>query len=282
MRLVHASSLVFLLVAAAVGAEPAKPLAIRFPEPAAPAKAAAPVAPGAVTKLAADEYYVIDSDQELFARAIPNGIVTIAVETGPLVVKAKFAGGGNKIERREFKGKFLYFIEGKSSGRVDLIIVPKGVTTDAEIITKSIDVTAGQGPQPPPVPPQPKPEPIPVPPKPVDPAPIPDAGFRVLIVFETDQTLTAAQHSVIYGKTIRDYLDANCVVEPDGKTRAYRIWDKDVQVGAESKIWRDAFARPHPAIPWIVVSNGKTGFEGPLPANVADTLTLLKKHVEGK
>ena len=130
----------------------------------------------------------------------------------------------------------------------------------------------------------PGPEPTPVPPDPPgpkpDPAPIPTAGFRVLIVYETSELskLPAAQQSVIYGKAMRDYLNSKCVLGPDSKTHEWRMWDKDTDASAESQLWQDAMKRGRTSVPWLIVSNGKTGFEGMLPATVEDTLKLLAKY----
>ncbi len=109
------------------------------------------------------------------------------------------------------------------------------------------------------------------------PAPIPSAGFRVLIVTETADLakLPHEQVSVLTAKSIKDYLDLRCA-EVNGQ-KEWRMWDKDVSTANVSKVWQDAFARPREALPWIVISNGVKGFEGPLPKTVADTLDLLKK-----
>ncbi len=77
---------------------------------------------------------------------------------------------------------------------------------------------------------------------------------------------------------IRDYMTTKLPKE-DGKA-AWRIWDKDVDAVNESKGWVDTMARPHPTMPWLYVSNGRTATEGPLPANVADAMTALKKVLE--
>lgn len=132
---------------------------------------------------------------------------------------------------------------------------------------------------PPPVPPTP-----PTPPKPPEPppspAPIPGDGLRVLIVYESAELskMPPAQQSVIFSTTVRDYLKSKCAVGPDGITKDWRIFDKDTDVSAEAKTWKDAMARPRASVPWIIISTGKTGHEGPLPATIDDTLTLLKKH----
>lgn len=148
--------------------------------------------------------------------------------------------------------------------------------------------------------PDPGPGPGPNPPEPnPNPAPIPAPGFRVLIVFEAAElsSYPPAQLAVIYSGRLRDYLDAKCVKEAGGKP-GWNIWDKDVVIKDESQIWKDAMARPRvppkiippkdlnpnikveepKALPWIIVSNGKTGYEGPLPANVDKTLELVKKY----
>ncbi len=56
------------------------------------------------------------------------------------------------------------------------------------------------------------------------------------------------------------------------------MWDAGVDASQESQLWQDALKRKRGALPWLVISNGKSGFEGPLPATVDETLTLLKKY----
>lgn len=135
-------------------------------------------------------------------------------------------------------------------------------------------IVAGQGPQPPP---DPKVDPKP---KPVDPAPIPVAGLRVLIVEEATQrhTLSQGQRAILLGKQFRDFLELKCVVGPDGRTKEYRIYDADISMSGESKLWQDVMKRPRSVIPWIVISNGTTGFEGPLPNSVEDAIALVNKY----
>lgn len=140
-------------------------------------------------------------------------------------------------------------------------------------------ITVGQPDPPvPPVPPTP-PTP-PTPPVPPTPPPIPQEGLRVLILYESAELskLPAPQQLVLASQSVRDYLNGKCVVGADGKTREWRMWDKDVDASAESKVWQEALARPRKGVPWIIVSNGKDGFEGPLPASVDETLALLKKY----
>lgn len=138
----------------------------------------------------------------------------------------------------------------------------------------------------PPVPPDPGPTPVPpVPPvPPPSPAPIPVDGFRALIVYESAELgkMPAPQTNILYTKDIRDYLNSKTVKGTDGKTGEWRIWDKDVDTSNETKLWQDVMKRPRTAVPWIVISTGKDGFEGPLPATVADTLALLKKYGDAK
>jgi hypothetical protein len=135
----------------------------------------------------------------------------------------------------------------------------------------AVKVFGGEGPRPPP---DPKPDVDPTP----SPAPIPGDGLRVLVVYESMATLPAAQSAAIYGQEMRDYLNAKCPKGPDGRTPEYRIYDKDTPMDNESKVWKDAMARKRDSIPWLIVSNGKTGFEGPLPATLAETMKILKQH----
>ena len=142
----------------------------------------------------------------------------------------------------------------------------------AECVVVIGDVPPGPGP----VPPGPDP---PIPPDP-GPSPIPGAGMKVLIVYETADLpkMPAAQSVALRAKVVWDYLDAKCVAGPDGKTKQWRIWDKDVDTRNESKLWQDAFARKRASVPWIVIGTERAGYEGPLPENTDKVLELLKKY----
>ena len=131
----------------------------------------------------------------------------------------------------------------------------------------------------PPVPPVPPAPPVPPTPPP-DPAPIPAAGLRVLIVFSAkdEAKMDPAQRDVLYARSVRDYLNGKCPTGPDGKLKEWRIWPDGVATDAAPKLWQDAMRRPRKSLPWILISTGVGGYEGPLPANVDDTLALLKKY----
>lgn len=149
--------------------------------------------------------------------------------------------------------------------------------------TVTIQPRAPPGPLPPgPTPPGPTP-PGPTPPTPQPPQPAPPIagdGNRVLIVYETGDLHPPAQAAIFTSGVLRDYLDAKTAKDAHNPTGAYRIWDKDVNLNHPlvSPSWKAAMARPRTSLPWIVVSNGKTGFEGPLPADVPKTLDLLKRY----
>lgn len=140
----------------------------------------------------------------------------------------------------------------------------------------TVTFAVGDVPPPPPVPPEPKP---PDPPQPAD-DPFGAGGLRVLIVYESAKTLTLGQHSVIYGKKVRDYLQEKCVIGPDGKTKEFRIYDQDLDVSRESQVWQRAMKRARTSLPWLVVGNGKAFYEGPIEptATVDDVLAILKKY----
>lgn len=130
----------------------------------------------------------------------------------------------------------------------------------------------------PPVPPGPNP---PVPPGPLPPAPV--SGAAVLILYDSAKVtaMPAAQQAILFEVDVRQYLDSKWPLGPDGKTKEWRIWDASVDATNDPSVaLKAALARPHPSLPWIVVSNGRAGYEGPLPATAADALVLLKKYGE--
>lgn len=146
----------------------------------------------------------------------------------------------------------------------------KGIPTDAVecIVTVGTPV-----PPSPPVPPAP-----PVPPEP--PAPIPEAGLRVLMVYETAEATPSSQLLIMQSMKVREWLNQHCVKGPDGKTAEFRVWDQNVNTAGESKIWQDAMKRTRTKLPWVIISNpGKGGgFEGPMPNTVDEFMALVQKY----
>lgn len=138
-------------------------------------------------------------------------------------------------------------------------------------------VILGKSPTPvPPVPVPPAPDPKPPVPTP-SPAPIPVAGFRVLVVFAQDGStavLSKTQYNELYGKEVADYLNAKCVKE--GNQPGWRIWNKDTPLTNAPEVWRQAMGRTRGNLPWIIISDGVTGYEGPLPDG-GGILPLLRK-----
>lgn len=127
--------------------------------------------------------------------------------------------------------------------------------------------------------PAPKPEPDPEPdpePKP-NPPPIPAAGFRAMIIYEQGNQLTPQHQAILTGKTVRDYLAANCVKDERGRP-AFRIYDQNADLANEDKVWRDAIALPRAGLPWLIVSNGTAGYSGPLPETPEQTVELFARY----
>lgn len=114
--------------------------------------------------------------------------------------------------------------------------------------------------------------------------PFPAPGLAVMVVREaSDQSLPPAQLSIFTSKTINSWLAANCVKDSKGDPFA-RTWDDDYtadqlgNVGDDVKAAYAATKAAAKSMPWICISNGKTGFSGPLPANVDAMLELLGRY----
>lgn len=184
--------------------------------------------------------------------------------------------------QKEIAGKVIRF--GGKPG-IDYVVTAHIVTVDWD--KKTIDAAetevtvrfSGTPVPPPPGPTPPGPTPPPDPPAP--PAPIASAGFAVLIVYEekdAEGKMTRAQQAAVWSADMRAWLMGSVVKGPDGKTPECRIWDKDIDTSRSPKMWQDAMARPRASLPWVVLSTGKTGYEGPLPATTAEINTLLTKY----
>ena len=221
--------------------------------------------------------------------APPDAPAALSVQPGQVVRVAPLADKGKTLGViRGFKDEDAFFDElvpGKDGQRRFMFQATRpgtytlGWYTVGDADGGSITTITVAAPVPVP-PPTPTPQPPTPGPNPVDPAaPIPAAGLHVLVVYDAAKlsTLTAEQQGAIFSKDVRDYLRATCPKGADGVTPEWRMWPADVDAAGESRLWQDAFKRPRASLPWVIVSNGATGFEGPLPGSAADMIALLKK-----
>lgn len=117
--------------------------------------------------------------------------------------------------------------------------------------------------------PTPEPEPTPTP----TPAPIPEPGLHVLLVWESADAsaLTSGQRDIFYSSDSRSFLK-----EKSGNK--WRLYDKDVILPESEKVWATALKRPRTSLPWVIISNGTTGYEGPVSENLADFKKLVEQY----
>lgn len=95
--------------------------------------------------------------------------------------------------------------------------------------------------------------------------------LRVLVVYETaDLSRQKYVSDIIASPLIRNYLR-------DKASGGFRFLDQHTQFVEPDK-WSRALERPRESLPWAIVANSESAYEGPLPADVSKFLDLLKKY----
>lgn len=233
-----------------------------------------------VMQLAVGEFEIIEPAKGLGALLwLPVGDDTLKRVAIPANIPFTTYGirrGAKEATLYEFPAKpFAWFIVfGLKEAKTTITLVKSADKPElAPIVVDRLDVTVGK-----PKPPKP-PDPDPEPPQP---NPIPGQGLRALIITESKDlsNLPAAQIAAINSKEVREYLNSKCV-RVDNQPE-WRVYDKDTDITRESSIWQDAMKRPRQNLPWLIVSNGKEGYEGPLPANKDELLKKIKQYGEVK
>lgn len=258
--------LVALFLAMPVYAEPpTTPAPWSFPplptsEP--PLMPAPTPSPDTVLKLSPEETYVSEFSESCFYLVSPPGVVSVVQDKGPIKIRSRFYGGSGKLETRTFAGPAVFSVEAVAPGKAELLVVKVGAKGPEDVARRTIEVT---GPRPPPVPPTPPPDPS-----------LPIEGKRVLMIWDDTKALPTGQHSIIYGKQVRDYLER--------KATDFVIWPSSTAVEdgyKYSKEFGDAFKKYKTGgfpLPWLVVGNGTTGKSMALPANPAEAMTVFKQY----
>lgn len=106
--------------------------------------------------------------------------------------------------------------------------------------------------------------------------PFPGDGLRVVIL---EETASRSPINLMTSTAIRDYLKQ--------KNAKWRQWDDDYtaeDIAYMEPEWREAYAISKDSskgvLPWLIVSNGKGGYNGVLPKTEAEVLSILKEFGE--
>lgn len=254
-----------LLLTLSVAADPG----IRLPELAVPTPMPRPAS--AVSKLAADEWYIVDSDVPVLVLASPEGVVSVTEDSGPVKIRGKFADGAGKVESRTYKGKSVFTVEAIQTGRVEILIVPVGGTAK-DVIRRPLDVSSNVGPRPPPDDGKKKDEEEK---KKDDTKPIPFSGKFSMVVIEETEMAANNRGAFFADKELQAYL----ATKLNGKAR---IADKDV-VDATGQPPKDlapylnhAKGKGLPQL-YLIAPDGTVLYEGNLPKTPAELIATVKK-----
>lgn len=123
----------------------------------------------------------------------------------------------------------------------------------------------------------------------VDPPDVTPVVGKLWVVIVKDgahlSQLPSSQMQALLSTTVRDYCATHCQKGTDGKTPEFKTYDKDTDVSQQTPAIQKAFKlavedlkRSGTNGPWLAVSNGKTGYSGPLPLTEGAVLDKLKVY----
>lgn len=108
----------------------------------------------------------------------------------------------------------------------------------------------------------------------VEEAPFPSDGLTVVIIEETEARmrgeLSPGHFAALASNDVREWAKA--------AGAHFRVFDQHTPTAGMTETELAAFNLKFDSLPWIHISNGKTGFTGPLPDGVEATIALMEKY----
>lgn len=115
--------------------------------------------------------------------------------------------------------------------------------------------------------------------KPSGEPPILEDGLHVMIIVESEtiSKMDPKQREILFNLKTRTYLNRRCVKGLDGQP-SWRIMDPDTEFPEQcDSVWCQALSRDRTEIPWLIVSNGTSGVEMPLPKTMQEFIEVVEK-----
>lgn len=104
--------------------------------------------------------------------------------------------------------------------------------------------------------------------------PVPGEGKHVLVIYETEDRISMPrdQRSIIDSVPLREWLKESGV---DAK-----FLDPQSEIVHSDAWFKAAIDANRESLPWMIVSNGKAGFSGPLPGTVDEFKTIVERYAK--
>lgn len=115
------------------------------------------------------------------------------------------------------------------------------------------------------------------------PAPIRDAGLRVLITYDEANrgNLPTGQKRILDSTALRAWLDAHCTTADKGG-HGWRIWPDSADASNDDPVMAKLLAVAKDKNEWLVVSDGNRGTSQALPPDEPALMTVLEPYGGGK
>jgi hypothetical protein len=104
------------------------------------------------------------------------------------------------------------------------------------------------------------------------PAPIATDRLSVMVVEDVNHRddIPASQVTALLSTQLRKAIQ--------DKSGRFRMLDAATDVTNEESWVKECMALPRQSLPWVYISNGRTGYSGPVPATEQAFLELIAKH----
>lgn len=220
--------------------------------------------------------YAFEADKDVLVFTSPPGLVTVSKEAGPMKIRGVFYGN-KQVSTQMFKKRWVYQLDvvPGAKGRVELIVVPVGATTEKMAARKLLDVDGGTPPNPGPGPgPNPGPGPTP------DPTPVP-ADVKMTHVVLVEETEAAQRERAAF------LSDPAFAQRRKERGIGLRTADKDTKDANGNtpadliEFIQKSAGKGYPQVFFVGYDkNGKrtTLYQGDLPKTSAEFLQLMSKY----
>ena len=121
---------------------------------------------------------------------------------------------------------------------------------------------------------------------PPSPPPIAELGFRIMVIEDLLERpkLPPEQLNIILSTapgSFLQFVNKNAVRDSRGYADIRYVGTMD-DLSEDKPYWKAAYELPRTSLPWLIASNGKRGYSGPLPKTLSEALAIVQPLIGGE